>query len=914
MRSLKKYLSIAFIGCLGLVGAALLLTAACGGGHETTDYLTLDNGMQVILMENHASPMIASLVFVRAGSEYESAYDNGVTHFLEHLLFNGTASRTQDEIADGIERLGGYINAFTRKDMTAYLVLMPKDFIAYGMATQADMLFNSDFPPDMVAKERGIVIEEIKMGLDREGSPAESFFEEKALAGTPYSRPIIGYESIINSIPREAVIDYYKRFYAPNNMTTLIIGDFDSAEMAARVDDIFGSFPAVELPPAPEIVYTPLSGKRVFKTPARTRTNYISYSIEAPRYSDSAYAAFELLADYLADSENSPLTLALKADADPLVSSISAYLDTRREFTRLNIDLITDRWDRIDSIMILTEAVLERLEAMPPTPQLLNGYKVSRRCDNIYVSEKLHFYGFVRAPLLMVTGPEFFTQFPSMIDSVRVDDIVRACRKYLSSPACVATVVYNHGTADNELYQPSGPSPAEVEDYLAGKTYPDYDLTAGKDFVMPEVGEPSFEGTPEASYLKEVLPNGLTVIIKSSPHSRVFAVNVLGRNRSAMEPPGRDGITDFVNRMILKGTVNRSADKLGRDLASIGAQVTLYDNPWIPFDDRYTTRQYAFMKFETIDEFTDRGLELFAEMITAPRFDSVEVEKVRSEIFGLLGRDGGSTYKNARRMFCETLFKNSAYAKTINGSYRTVGAITPADLREYHRRFYSPENMIVTVGTNADPTVIMEKIKHHLGALERSESELAEAEKPAAPIGVVTAHAELDKKQVYIYLGHLLPAASAPDAPAIGLAGAILSDRLNDRLREKESLAYSVGAAVRLDKNFGWLMAGIGTGVENFEPARRGIIEEIERLKEVPPSDEELHTAVNSLWGSYLTARLSRINQVYYLGVYEYLGQGYRYDEAFLNNIRAVTPEQVREAARKHFDTENYVLATAGAL
>ena len=148
----------------------------------------------------------------------------------------------------------------------------------------------------------------------------------------------------------------------------------------------------------------------------------------------------------------------------------------------------------------------------------------------------------------------------------------------------------------------------------------------------------------------------------------------------------------------------------------------------------------------------------------------------------------------------------------------------------------------------------------------------------------------------------------------VKVAAAILSGRLRDELREKQGLAYTVGASAALDKNFGWFVCTMGTGAENYEKAKDGILAEIERLKSEPPTKEELTTAVNDIWGSYLSANLSRINQAYYMGVYEYLGLGYNYGDKFVGDIRSVTPEQVQTVAQKYFDTKNYVLATAGNL
>ncbi len=897
---------------LGLFG---ILISGCGNPRVASGSDTqfkLDNGMEVILKENHASPMIASLIFVRSGSKYESKYNNGTTHLLEHLLFDGTSIQTQEEISEGIERLGGYINAFTRKEFTAYLVLMPKEYIDYGMAVQADMLFNSTFPEEKIPKERGIVIEEIKQGDDAESAPAEAFFEARAMAGTPYAQPIIGYESIIANIPREAIIDYYKRFYGPNNMTALIIGDFDTEKFKKTFSSIFGNFPKVDLPPKPEFAYKPLQGKQVFRTSADTKSTYINYSIEAPHYLKNGYYSFVLLEDYLTDGENSPLIKALKSGSDPLATSVSAYLDTRQEFTRLNIDIISEKPEQADSIINLTDRVLESLPANLPNVELMNGYKVTRRCDEIYMSEKLHYYGFVKAPLMAITGWDFFSKIQDNIDSVTIADISAAGAEYLGSLNYIATITSPADSLSEKTESVIGPSAIEVTEFYNSETYPSYDLTSGKDFRLPEVDRSIKMEQRYSEYYREVLPNGIMIIIKSNPDSRVFAINVLGKNRSATELPGKDGITDFVNRMTEKGTETNSAGELSAKLSAIGAKVTLYDNPWIPFDDSYTTHQYSFMKFETIDEFTSEGIELFSDMIANPAFDSIEVEKVRAEIFGLIGRDSGSPYKVARDNFYATLFDGTAYARKINGNFRTVSSITIADLIEHHRRIYASENMIITVGTKRKPAGVMSLLREELRHIPKAEFASVEGERPPEISGVVKNHENMEKEQVYIYLGNILPSVSSPDAFAIRVAANVLSNRLQNNIREKQGLAYQVGSSVTMDKKFGWFVCSMGTGADNYEKAREAIINEIERLKNEPPSENELDMAINSLWGSYLTANLSRINQLFNMGIYEYLGLGHDWGDKYVKGIRSVTAEQITRAATKYFDTENYVIATAG--
>lgn len=839
-----------------------------------TTRITMENGMEVILKENHSSPMISSLVFIRAGAKYENEFNNGVTHLLEHLLFDGTKNRSREEISKGIENHGGYINAFTRKDLTAYMVLMPKEYIELGLEIQADQLFNSIFPDEELPKERKIVIEEIQQSNDRESEGAYQFFNAKSMAGTAYERTVLGYKNIIASLPKENIIQYWKQFYAPNNMIALVIGDFDTEEMIEKFRSVFGVIPPVDLPNPPIVSYFPPTEKQVFTKAGKTKQTYINIGIDAPHFTDPDYYAFDLLAEYLSDDANSPLAQKLvDAEGNSLVRSFSADIETQEEFSRLTIDAITDDKSKSDQIIAIIDDVLQNLnEYLPPT-EILDGIKVSKKANEIFMQEKLHYYGFVIAPMMVTTGYDFLESYLDAIDKVNPSMISRAADRWLSELKYIATV-----------YHPEEKS--EIDEAAASKSI----------------------------YRKEILDNGLTLIIKSNPDSRVFALNVIGKNRSASEPQGKEGITDFVNRMVKKGTTSLNTENLSSRLASIGANVTLNDNPWIPYDDRYTTRQFSFMKFETIDDFTLDGLILFSDMIRNPAFDSSEVEKVRGQLMGIIGRQSGSTLNSCRNLFYSTLFENEAFASTINGSPRTVGSITREDLIEYHRNFYSAGNMIITIGTNLDADSMMVMAKDVFGDMPAIDF-AAMPVKPGPQVsGAKTDHLDMDKEQVYIFLGGMLPGASHEDASAIRLAATILSNRLGDNLREKQGLAYSVGAGASFDKEFGWFTCTIGTGPKNFKIARDGILREINKIRDEGVSLEEIEIAKNSLWGSSLTRQLSRINQAYYMGVNEYLGLGYDYYDRYISQLRNVTVEQVKSAAQKYFDTKNYVMTTVGKL
>ncbi len=916
---------ISHISAAAFVCSLLLMVTAAGSAGAAESY-TLDNGMTVILKEQHGSPMISSMLFVRSGSKYESRFENGITHFLEHLLFDGTANLSREQLDNSISDLGGYINAFTRKELTAYLVLLPKQYIDYGMSVQADMLFNSTFPESEMAKERKVVIEEIKRDADAPGAPADAFFTEKAYAGTEYGRPVLGYQAFIENIPRDAVIAYWKRYYIPRDMTLLVIGDFDSAEMKKEVEKVWGQFTdtvtpidstmKVELPASEsERAVTPEispEGQNRYDTVATVKSTYINFSMAAPHYSDSAYFAMDLLAQYLNMDDVSPLMVALKSGANPLATEASISLVPYEEFSRLEISAVTDNPDNRDTIVATILNELAHINTYEPNTKSIEGIKTTIRADDIYNAAKLHYYGFMISPYIMTAGWNFVRHYAENMSKVDWSDCVAAADHWLVHPNYVATVVRPTDDTGLPPYEPAGLTAAEVTAYFDSTSFPQYDLVDGHKMIFPQTDSISFTLTDNAKYHREVLPDGLTVIVKSAPDNDVFAMMVLGKNRTASEPEGKAGITDFVNRCTEKGTATRSARQLTDDLASIGAQVTLYDNPWIPYDDRYTTREFSFMKFETIDEFAHRGFNLFNEMVFYPSFDSAEVENVRQGMIGTLRRQAGSPGTVARNLFFATMFDGSAFANPVMGTPSSIATITRDDLKAYHDQFYSPDNIIIAIVTKRPVDEVMGWFAE---GPERLGSTGYESKTPTAPnplTKIVAAQVPMEKEQVSMYLGGPLPGAESGETVPLQVAASVLSNRLYQTLREQKGLAYSVGAGTSFDNGFGWYYCAMGTGADNYNEAVSGILLEIEKLQYDGPLRSEVSQARNEIWGRLMSAKLSAINQAYYLAVDEFLGRSLPYDQTLLSDLEQVTSESVRRVASRWFRTDAYILATAG--
>lgn len=843
---------------------------------SATTVFKASNGMDVILRENHSSPMVSSIVFVRSGSKYESDFNNGATHFLEHLLFNGTATRTQEQISDRIKNLGGYINAFTRKEVTGYLSLVPREHISEALDIQQDMLFNSIFPEDRFPKERKIVIEEIRKDSDSPDYIAELFHDRWAYQGSPYERPVLGYENLISTIPREEIIEYYHTYYQPNNMILLVIGDFETEAMKSEIEKTFGQHPARPLPDRPTITVPEISTPIVQHTSADIGETRVDVHLRLPDFRDASYVPLALWSELLNDDAFSPLIRNLTKGEDAPATRVSVTMETQGEFSAYRISAATDNPSKADAILDGILSTLRGLASAPVTADDIKLIATRLRVEDIFLREKLHYYAIMKAPMLAVTGFDFVDQLPSRIAQCTPSQLQKAASQHLKAAAYVATVV---GPED---------SSARVTSASAQQS--------------------------RTQYVKKTLANGMTVIVKSNPDSRVFALNVLGKNRSALESEGQEGISDFVNRMLVKGTTARSSDQISRDLAAIGAELTTNDNPYIPYDDHYTTPQYTFVKFATIDEYAGSGSALLADLIGNSAFPATELENERRSVMGILAMASGSTNQVCRELFNNALFGKGPYARPIVGTMMSVPQFTTESLQAHRSRLYSPANIILSCVTGMPTDSAIEIIEKSFGALPSAEAPAVIIPMPAAPSTVQAEHKAMQKEQIYIYLGNAIPGAASPDLAALMVANNILSARLGNELREKQGLAYSVGSSVQFDREFGWFTCKMGTGKANYAKARDGIIEQLRTIQESPVSKEELETAQNTLWGSSLTSRLARTNQAFFMGVDEFLGLGYDFSERMVAGIRAVTVEDVQRVAKQHFRADSYILATVGEL
>jgi len=314
---LKRLASILSAGLAIVAGMAL---AAPAQAEPVVSDFTLDNGMRAVVIEDHRAPVVTHMVWYRVGSADEPPGKTGIAHYLEHLMFKGTDTIAPGQFSKIIAENGGQDNAFTSRDYTAYFQRIAKDRLGLVMSMEADRMRNVNIRQEDIVAERDVVIEERNSRTDN--NPAGRFREQYMAAlyiNHPYGIPVIGWREEIMALDRDDALEFYERFYAPNNAILIVAGDVTPDEVRALADEHYAPIESVDLPESVRGTEPPhLAARRLTMTDPRVAQDSLWRGYLAPSYvtdGDTA-AALGILSDVLSGGTTRRLPKMLTLETD----------------------------------------------------------------------------------------------------------------------------------------------------------------------------------------------------------------------------------------------------------------------------------------------------------------------------------------------------------------------------------------------------------------------------------------------------------------------------------------------------------------------------------------------------------------------------------------------------------------------
>ena len=413
------------------LGVSILLAFSVRAEPQVATF-TLDNGMEAVVIEDHRAPVVTHMVWYRVGAADEPWGKSGIAHFLEHLMFKGT-----DEIPEGafskiIAANGGQDNAFTSWDYTGYFQRIAVDRLELVMRMEADRMTDLVIHEGLIAPERDVIIEERNSRVDN--NPDGLFSEQMRAAlymNHPYGIPIIGWRREMEQLSLKDALDFYDRYYAPDNAILVVAGDVTPDQVRKLAEKYYGPLEPSGRPADPRPQEPPqLAPRRIEMTDPRVRQDYVMRTYLVPAYSPEApdtAAALEVLSSVLGDGIASRLSQSLQLEQQVAISTGAWYSPNSRDATGFTVYGVPAPGRSLDEVEAAIDAVLAEISETGPTEDELARVKRVMRASRIFAqdsqSSQARLYG---AALSMGFSVADVRGWPDHIDAVTVEDVKAA--------------------------------------------------------------------------------------------------------------------------------------------------------------------------------------------------------------------------------------------------------------------------------------------------------------------------------------------------------------------------------------------------------------------------------------------------------------------------------------------------------
>ncbi|MDY0103904.1 MAG: pitrilysin family protein [Lentimicrobium sp.] len=652
----------------------------------------LENGLEIILHQEHANPIVAVAILYHVGSSREKSGKTGFAHFFEHMLFQNSENVGKGEFFRKIDDLGGTFNGGTWNDGTVYYEVVPKDSLEKILWMESDrmgFLINT-VTQQALEREKDIVINEKRQRVDNQpyGHTGDVIDSNLYKAGHPYSWQVIGSMDDIRAASLEDVKEFYDAYYGVNNATMVIAGDFDSVEVKHLIDRYFGEFKPRRKPkklqPQPSSL---AETKLFFHEDAFARLPELNIVFPAVEVYHPDMYPLEILADLLAEGKKAPLykEVVEKRKLAPAINVFNHPMELAGKF-QLNVRA----FEGID----LNE-VLEAINAA--FMQFENDVFKDSDLQRIKNLRETSFYNSISSILgksFQLSQASVFGGEPSrMMEDIRLlnevtrEDVMRVYEKYLKNALHLATSFVPKGRPELALKgslkavvveEAIGEAPqAEEMTDLADEIYDRTPSTFDRS-VEPAFGPAPLLNTPEI-YVHQY-SNGMKLLGIEHNSLPLVQFSIRLKGGLLLDPIEKPGVARLLSGLMMEGTARRTPEELEEAIGQLGATIDMQATPeYIELSANCLVRNYHAVK------------ELVEEILLQPRWDGTEFERLKQSTLARISERLANPNAIALNVFNRLIYGDvHIFSKPVSGDEDSVKAITMDDLKDYYRRAFSP--------------------------------------------------------------------------------------------------------------------------------------------------------------------------------------------------------------------------------
>lgn len=725
----------------------------------------LDNGLTLIVHEDHKAPIVAVNVWYHVGSKDEKPGRTGFAHLFEHLMFNGS-EHFNDDYFQLLERLGATdLNGTTSFDRTNYFQNVPKSVLEPVLWAESDRMgyMAGAIDQDKLEEQRGVVINEKKQGLNQPyGKVSELIFHNVFPEGHPYSWTPIGSIGDLQAATLEDVKEWFNEKYGAANAVLSVAGDVDAEAVKAKVEKYFG-----DVSPGPTVDryeqwIAKREGKRRVVAQDRVPQAMMLKIWNIPEWGSKQGDYLSLVGDILSTGKMSRLYKRLVYD-EQLATSVSSFAYSLEIAGLFGVQVMARPGQSLDEIENSIDDEMAKFLAEGPTPDELERVKTQYIANFVRGIERIGGFGgksdILAKNEIYAEDPDYYKVTLNRVKEATTKQLHEAARRWLSSGQFVLEV---------------HPYP----DYQTMKT--DVDRSQ-----IPETGE-----VPEATFPefeRITLDNGMTLVLCPRESVPVVQTRLLVDAGYAADQTTLPGVASMTMDMIDEGTKNRSALEISTELVALGADLSTGAN-----------MDQCYVALNTLKPNLAKALDIYADVILNPRFPEMELERRRRNQLASIQQEKSTPKMIGYRVFPKLIYgEGHAYniPFTGSGTEESVKNITRDHLVDYHRTWFKPNNATLVIVGDISREEIVPRIKEAFAGWKRADvpqKNLAQVERSAKSKLYLIDRPR--SQQSVIMAGHVAPPKDNPREIAIEtmnhILGGSFTSRINMNLREDKHWSY----------------------------------------------------------------------------------------------------------------------------
>jgi zinc protease len=843
----------------------------------TIYFENLPNGVDVVIKESHFSKMVAVQAWLDVGSLHETPQERGMAHLIEHMLFKGTAKRQVGEISTAVEALGGDINAYTTFDHTVYYINLPQLYVKEGLDLLLDAIFSSSFDPEELEKEKEVVIEEIKRGMDNPGSVVGRKIFSLMYAGTEAARPIIGDVESVSGFTREQVWQFYKKWYHPKNLKLIVVGDVDTPDLMKTIKEILPVSGETNLASGMTMgEISKVKRRDVHLIKGEYEQPRIEIAFHGPNMEDYDSAMMDLTAFALGAGDAARLNRIVR-DQLGVVSSVGATIYAPKFGGIFEASAFTSEDLFLAAVQNLAKELYAIRTFAPITSEELARARAALEVEKVSREETV--VGQARQlgqGLRTKYGIHNDIVYEALINNATEKDVQKAIAKWFSSDevAIVGLLPKESKITEKDVLQAFEAGLAELakQGAQAGPLSPRREPKK-----LPEI----FDIGP-----------GLKLVHRHNPDNRLFNIVAVTEGGQRSETTETSGLFNAIGNLLGYETLTKSLDEI-TDLVE-GRGADLYG---------FSGKDSLGLKLQCLSDHSEELLEIWADCLLRPVFNEQKWSVLQREIEQMLRSEADSASGTALKVYRETLFGSHPYGMPIHGGKNSIENMTCEKLATAYQAFLHNGPWILSCVSDLEGEKVAAILKKLFTGFKPKTKRQMTTGKLQYGMGEV--FIAKNKEQAHFIMGYPGLTWGDPDRPVIDVISAILGGsggRLFIRLRDQESLAYSVTPIQSYGCDGGTFGAYIACSPEKVERAIASLEREYNVLIHEKINDDELNRAINYIVGGHEDDCQRGEAQAMTMGLMEAYGIGYDDFLTYSARIKKVKAEDILRVAGRILD------------